>query len=342
MIVLGGMNIVNADADHPMVGFTGYADGRWQTPIGEARFDEPAAYDPASDTWRVLAPWPTRLDFIDSVTWTGSELVVVGPPAQPTDGFRGPTMLVYSPSSDAWREVDVPAAGQPDVSVWTGEEILFWGYAYHQPESIPVALAWRPSDGRWRAFDRGPLSFRELPGAVWTGREMVIVGGDGPDSDTAAYDPAADAWRTLPPTPAGIAARSRRDLDGHRGPRLGRRRAVQRSHGRRVQPRDRQLACRQPAAARSPLLPPRAVDRHRDARHRRHRRTTASVGAPSAGAAYNPVTDTWRELPPTPGVATCQSAGVWTGTHVIVWAGNEGCDYTPNIPREAGYATQLG
>ena len=65
------------------------------------------------------------------------------------------------------------------------------------------------------------------------------------------------------------------------------------------------------------------------------------VGAPSAGAAYDPVTDTWRQLPPTPGVATCQSAGVWTGSQVIVWAGNEGCDYTPNIPREAGYATQL-
>ena len=97
MIVLGGMNIVRADADHPMVGVT-YSDGSRPIPIGEARFDEPAAYDPASDTGRRLTPWPTRLDFIDSVTWTGSELVVVGSPANLTEGSRALTMLVYSPS----------------------------------------------------------------------------------------------------------------------------------------------------------------------------------------------------------------------------------------------------
>ena len=51
-----------------------------------------------------------------------------------------------------------------------------------------------------------------------------------------------------------------------------RHRAIQWSHGRRVPRRDQQLA-RDQSAARSPLRPARALDRRRDARHRRHRRT---------------------------------------------------------------------
>ena len=59
-------------------------------------------------------------------------------------------------------------------------------------------------------IDPGPLSFRELPGATWTGDEFIVFGGDAessyqvddpPSGDAAAYDPDADSWRELPPPP---------------------------------------------------------------------------------------------------------------------------------------------
>src|SRR5207244_241724 len=39
---------------------------------------------------------------------------------------------------------------------------------------------------------------------VWTGREMVVVGGLNGGSDAAAYDPAEDRWHKLLDAPGGI------------------------------------------------------------------------------------------------------------------------------------------
>ena len=40
------------------------------------------------------------------------------------------------------------------------------------------------------------------------------------------------------------------------------------------------------------------------------------------GAAYNPVTNTWRAIPQAPVPARNLSAAVWTGHDMIVWGGN--------------------
>jgi N-acetylneuraminic acid mutarotase len=253
-------------------------------------------------------------------------------------------MLVYSPSTDSWREVVVPPSGPADVTVWTGDEIIFWGFAYHQPELGPVALAWRPSDGRWREFDRGPLSFRELPGATWTGREMVIVGGTDRSGGTsvpeaAAYDPATDTWRVLavpplPPLPDPAAVWTGNEV------------LVWGSNGLQTMG-----AAYDPATDtwRAIANPPDVgriypvvvwtgaemlvLEGTADGRGR--------AGESGHGAAYDPSTDTWRLLATIPGPATCQSAAVWTGADVIVWGGSEGCDFTPNVPRQGGYVMQL-
>lgn len=77
-----------------------------------------------------------------------------------------------------------------------------------------------PVGGDWRKMAPSPLSPRHGSLGVWTGDELVVVGGlvgficpptadcatDGePSAEAAAYDPATDTWRTLPDAPAPVA-----------------------------------------------------------------------------------------------------------------------------------------
>jgi hypothetical protein len=63
--------------------------------------------------------------------------------------------------------------------------------------------------GSWRAIPTAPIAGRDGPAAVWTGRQLLVWGGHGripnqglrPLTDGAAYDPASDRWRVLPPAP---------------------------------------------------------------------------------------------------------------------------------------------
>jgi hypothetical protein len=77
----------------------------------------------------------------------------------------------------------------------------------------------RDGSGSWRAMATSPLTPRDQGVAVWTGSEVVIVGGSSatpcpegsdcvvalePLADGAAYDPAADAWRTIADAPVAF------------------------------------------------------------------------------------------------------------------------------------------
>jgi hypothetical protein len=58
--------------------------------------------------------------------------------------------------------------------------------------------------GEWRPLARAPLAGRSTMAAVWTGQQMVVWGGDGPNgqfADGATYDPRTDAWALLPESP---------------------------------------------------------------------------------------------------------------------------------------------
>jgi hypothetical protein len=78
------------------------------------------------------------------------------------------------------------------------------------------------SAGHWTRIAPSPLSPREAAAAVWTGHEVLVLGGDQspcppsaecvpptdpPPRDAAAYDPASDTWRRLadPPVSLGYA-----------------------------------------------------------------------------------------------------------------------------------------
>jgi len=101
------------------------------------------------------------------------------------------------------------------ASVWTGSELLVWGGLHFDGKDnrwLADGAALDPVANRWRPLPPAPIGPRSVAAAVWTGKEMLVWGGNhlGRDllTDGAAYDPRTDRWRSMAPQPFGGAARS--------------------------------------------------------------------------------------------------------------------------------------
>lgn len=88
-------------------------------------------------------------------------------------------------------------------AVWTGGEVVFWGGQIHDGKYQwqKTGYRYRPETRAWTpmASDGAPIA-RYLHAAVWTGREMIIWGGQPAASHDltrtgSRYDPIHDSWR---------------------------------------------------------------------------------------------------------------------------------------------------
>lgn len=184
-----------------------------------------AAYDPLADAWRVLPTGGMGRDFHTAV-WTGTEMLVVGgvasggepvpgtglcnPPAQPQVALDD---VAYDPATDTWRAI-APRPWQGTVldsaTAWDGTRLLLWsGRDALDVSSEPWTrrgYAYDPAVDQWIELAPAPLSPRSDANSVWTGRELIVAGGQdavGLTADGAAYDPESDSWRPVAPMPDG-------------------------------------------------------------------------------------------------------------------------------------------
>lgn len=139
----------------------------------------------------------------EAPTATTSAIVSPAPAARPT-GLVG--RWQHMPPSPL-------AAREGPASAWTGRELIIWGGARYEglgttSVSVPYAdgAAYDPETGRWRGLAPAPLEARAGAAAVWTGRELLVVGGFTSEpitaaTDGAAYDPVEDSWRPIAPLP---------------------------------------------------------------------------------------------------------------------------------------------
>ncbi len=163
-----------------------------------------SAYDPATDTWRLLAS-PMAAGRVEAIAaWTGDEMLVVG--GEPPGGRAlTPYAEAYDPTTDSWRPITPPSGIATEGSpwVWTGTELLVWAAPAFTGDARPPA-AYDPATDTWRTLASPPIAFRESASSVWTGSEWIVWGGvDEPTefADGAAYDPATDTWRTIAESP---------------------------------------------------------------------------------------------------------------------------------------------
>jgi N-acetylneuraminic acid mutarotase len=178
-------------------------------------------YDPVADAWTPTSTGPNVpfQRFRQATVWTGSEMVLWG-------GiycygccscYYTNTGARYDPSTDAWTPtstVNVPTSRHSHTAVWTGNEMIVWGG--RQGVSTPFNTGGRydPTSDTWvpTSVQGSVPTPRESHGAVWTGKEMIVWGGehlwDQNFGDGARYDPTTDSWASM----AGGAPSARADF----------------------------------------------------------------------------------------------------------------------------------
>ena len=170
-------------------GVTG--EGSAGNPIKAVR--SAAAYDPATRTWRKLAPMPAGPTAGGTAVWDGKEVLFLGVGGDYTSpSARG---VAYNPVTNRWRRLpNMPLACAGFVAVWTGRQMLVWGGLASSGAPAPHGQTYNPATNRWTALPASPLRGRAAPAAVWTARQMIVWGGYNYTNgktypDGAAYTP---------------------------------------------------------------------------------------------------------------------------------------------------------
>jgi N-acetylneuraminic acid mutarotase len=270
-----------------------------------------AAYDPATRTWRKLAPPPGPTDAVSShnAAWTGKEMLVWG-------AF---STMAFNARTNSWRRLP---RGHGGLVVWTGRELIGWGGGCCG-DAFSDGVAYNPAANTWRKLARSPLAGSQHPIGAWTGRELVmVVGGLDPDgrpwpaglARAAAYNPATNSWRRIAPLPA---ARSGATAvwDGHELLVVGG--SASASPG----------FAYDPAANRWRRLAPMKPGRSEAAAVWTGTRLlvwggqTAGGATPSDALAYDPKANRWSTLAHAPLLGRLDPTAVWTGRALIVWGG---------------------
>jgi hypothetical protein len=132
-----------------------------------ARLARAAAYNPATDTWRRIAPLPqSGPRWGGTAVWDGHEVLVVGA------GTDSRSSLAYDPATNHWRRLASTESPRIGASaVWTGKQLVLWG------GGTGAGLAYDPKLNRWSSLPQAPLPAKLEPTAVWTGRSVIVWGG---------------------------------------------------------------------------------------------------------------------------------------------------------------------
>ena len=194
-----GLNAVGAG----LVAWTGREMIGWGGGCCGDAFDDGAAYNPTTNTWRTLARSPLTGRQSPLGAWTGRELIVLG--GRDGDGKALTGAAAYDPATDTWRRIASPPANTSDaVVVWSGRELLVVG-GTGEGRKLPTAgIGYITATNRWRTLP--PMeSGRARAAAVWTGKRLFVWGGEqrlsGEDVLPAhglAYDPKSGRWSPLP------------------------------------------------------------------------------------------------------------------------------------------------
>lgn len=143
-----------------------------------------------------LGPFGSRARHVS--VWTGEEAIFYG---GGTGTAALTTGLAFNPATQVWREI-APSPVAVDmwwreVALWTGEEMVIAGRPDGDHGTVQL---YSPENDSWRVASPRPTDDRAIGAMVWTGTEVLFVGGDNLFASNGAwgYNPATDSWRELP------------------------------------------------------------------------------------------------------------------------------------------------
>jgi N-acetylneuraminic acid mutarotase len=269
-----------------------------------------------------------------TAVWTGSEMIVWG----------GENLLAifgtggrYDPITDAWTATSLnnnPFPRTSHTAVWTGTEMIVWG-GFDGSDGVNTGGRYNPSTDSWISTSiLNAPSARDLHTAVWTGTQMIVWGGYGAGSDGelntgGRYNPSTNTWTATSTTNAPsaryfhTAVWTGSEMIVWGGYDFGNNLSF--DTGGRYNPNTNTWT--PTSTTNAPVS--------------RHDQTAVWTGAQMivwggihqtsnafdylyTGGRYNPTTDTWAATAITNvPVARYHHSAVWTGSVMIIWAGND-------------------
>jgi hypothetical protein len=233
-----------------------------------------------------------------------------------------------------WTELPVPPEARDSASwVWTGDEVLMWAGCVPRGETCDPRMdgfSFDPQTGAWSAIPAAPGPSATDAQGVWTGREAIFIGTfagtGGAQLAGVGYTPSTRSWRVLPVAPIGSAHGNIVVWTGSEVFVWG--------GGERDDPRGHQGALYDPAADRWRRTADAPIGLNL-ATGIWTGREVVVVGSwlngrniagteTTVGAAYDPATDRWRELPAS-ALSPQATAAAWLDGRVVAY------DYEPDF-----------
>jgi N-acetylneuraminic acid mutarotase len=287
-----------------------------------------AAYNPTNNSWRTLPAFPYEVHSIEGgirAVWNGTEMLIWGE----ANG-------AYSPSTNRWRPLHDPLIGAASITLWTGRQVIMWGGGCCD-SYLADGATYDISHDAWTRIPASPLAGRHAS-AVWTGTEMVTVGGVGAEgtflADAAAYNPITRTWRRLPSLPA---ARAQASITW-----TGAEVVIAGGFGSYRSTPYADAMAYNPATNRWRRLADMPDNRHRHCAVWTGKQLLVVGGQTSPkgkepgssspqprGWSYDPTADRWSRLPASPPTARSATGCAWTGSSMIVLSSKGGAVYTP-------------
>jgi N-acetylneuraminic acid mutarotase len=182
-------------------------------------------YDPAADTWKALAPMPTKRGSPVAAV-VGDKIYVIGGatalPGAKDEGITGArpqisvgTVEEYDPAANTWRSRNpMPTArNHAAVGAVNGKIYVIGGrvgaaFITAASSNISTVEEYDPATDQWGPTrSRMPTARSATAYGVYNGR-IYVAGGEYQDARMAAayraveaYDPAADTWTEMPAMP---------------------------------------------------------------------------------------------------------------------------------------------
>jgi hypothetical protein len=143
------------------------------------------------------------------VIWTGSKILVWG--GMFDDSNYRTDGSVYDSTTDIWTAMAAsPLAGRRfPAYIWTGTKLLIWGGLKdgNPPIIYGDGAIYDPTANNWTIMSTtdAPSARAYITNAIWTGNNMVILGGTSIDdtmqfsffTDGAFYNPDTDSWVSI-------------------------------------------------------------------------------------------------------------------------------------------------
>ena len=190
-------NVLRFSAHGVYNGIIYIAAGRDQTQVVRRWVQ---SYNPATDTWAVLAPAPTTRvdpvgDFINGILYSA-----VGFDAK---GNASATLEAYNPATNTWATLaPAPVARAGAAAAALNGRLYVVGGGLQNGTQTNLLQSYDPGTNSWSTLAPMPSARNDLAAAVVNGKLYAIGGQQASISTTMeVYDPTTNTWTTTTPMP---------------------------------------------------------------------------------------------------------------------------------------------